>query len=221
MLKECYKRLGISENSTPDEVKKAFRRKIKKLHPDLAKRTRENSLELSQLISAYETILNVHKKRKYYAHSQFAIEMNKTRFNYRTFLAYRLHEPRCWGKLILYEFLHKRNTQALELFERYKEVHSLKNALSRDEFLDCMVFLGEEYHRLGHYMDAFSCFEKIVQEEKKEPYFRDFMVDIYQYISLIFYKKLAKTLAKRELELYTERVSDLGVAMPQTKQKDS
>ncbi len=205
-----YERLGISPSASTEEIKAAFRRKIKSLHPDVSSLSRETTWELSQVIQAYE-ILSKEGARKEYTDGLYIYRYRQKRFNYREFLISRLYLASSWGKLILFEFLHYRNSFALELFETYKELHSLYDALERDDYLDCLVFLGEEYLTKKKYEDAFCCFEKIIIEERKRPYFKHFMVEIYRHVQLIVGTMFPKILAKERLAVYTNRIQALQI----------
>ena len=63
-LPDYYKTLGISRDSTPDEIKKRYRELAKKLHPDKSKevKTDETMVEINK---AYEILSNKERKEKY------------------------------------------------------------------------------------------------------------------------------------------------------------
>jgi DnaJ-class molecular chaperone len=64
-MSDHYKTLGISENSSIDEIKKAYRKLSLKYHPDKNQGSAE-AVEMFQKISeAYEVIGNDEKKREY------------------------------------------------------------------------------------------------------------------------------------------------------------
>jgi len=59
---DFYKLLGISQDATPEEIKKAFREKAKKYHPDI---NPEGSEMFKKITKAYETLIDKEKRKIY------------------------------------------------------------------------------------------------------------------------------------------------------------
>ncbi len=64
MAKDLYEVLGVARNATEDEIKKAFRRQARKLHPDVNKSPNAEE-EFKELNEAYD-VLSDANKRAYY-----------------------------------------------------------------------------------------------------------------------------------------------------------
>src|SRR5262245_7181999 len=62
-MRNPYDVLGVSKSASADEVKKAFRRLAKKLHPDANKKDAKAAAKFAELNAAYE-VLGDEKKRK-------------------------------------------------------------------------------------------------------------------------------------------------------------
>jgi DnaJ-class molecular chaperone len=60
-----YTVLGISENATPDEIKKAYRQLSLKYHPDKNQGSLEAITKFQQLNEAYETLSDPEKRQQY------------------------------------------------------------------------------------------------------------------------------------------------------------
>lgn len=65
--KSYYDVLGVGRNATADEIKKAFRRKAAKLHPDAG----GDEEEFKQLNEAYEVLKDPEKKKEYDTYGQY------------------------------------------------------------------------------------------------------------------------------------------------------
>jgi len=67
MAKSLYKTLGVSENATASEIKKAYRTLAKKYHPDMNK-TPEAEDKFKEINAAYEVLGDEQKKSQYDMH---------------------------------------------------------------------------------------------------------------------------------------------------------
>ena len=64
MEKDFYKILGVSKNSTPDEIKKAYRKLAVEFHPDKNK-SKEAEEKFKGINEAYEVLSNPQKRQNY------------------------------------------------------------------------------------------------------------------------------------------------------------
>ena len=61
MIDDPYKVLGISQNATQDEIKKAYRRKAREYHPDLHPNDPAATQKMNEVNQAYEMLSNPEK----------------------------------------------------------------------------------------------------------------------------------------------------------------
>jgi molecular chaperone DnaJ len=65
MSHEHYSTLGISQNATEDEIKKAYRKKAMELHPDRHGGDKAKEAEFKKVAAAYQTLSDSTKKTNY------------------------------------------------------------------------------------------------------------------------------------------------------------
>jgi len=70
-MKDYYKILGVSEDSSPDEIKKAFRKLAVKHHPDRG----GDEKKFKEANEAYDTLKNADKKQEYDTMRRFGSNM--------------------------------------------------------------------------------------------------------------------------------------------------
>lgn len=62
---DYYEILGVNKNATDDEIKKAYRKLARKLHPDLNPNDKEANKKFQQLNEANEVLSDPEKRKKY------------------------------------------------------------------------------------------------------------------------------------------------------------
>ena len=70
-MKDYYKTLGVSQNATNDEIKRAFKKIAKKEHPDRG----GNESVFKEANEAYDTLKDTNKRQEYDAMRRFGSNM--------------------------------------------------------------------------------------------------------------------------------------------------
>ena len=72
MIQDPYRVLGASPGATQDEIKRAYRRKVKENHPDLHLNDLEASKRMNEINEAYDMLMNPEKYAQRRAQEQQA-----------------------------------------------------------------------------------------------------------------------------------------------------
>ncbi|NMH28973.1 DnaJ C-terminal domain-containing protein [Flavobacterium silvaticum] len=67
---DYYKTLGLNKDASADDIKKAYRKLARKLHPDLNPDDAEANKKFQQLSEAYEVLSNEENRKKYDAYGE-------------------------------------------------------------------------------------------------------------------------------------------------------
>lgn len=189
-MENPYKILGVPENATAAEIKRAYRIKAKLLHPDTSKA--ETTEKFRKLVSAYETLSDV-KQRSLFDESFF---MSRARdkyhrstnsFDYRTWLLARTDEE-SRSKLIFFDLMHNREDDAVNEFKKMSMEHAgfrLAKWFTREDFMDYGFILAEELVIRQEYYDAFILLEQIIRMEYSYEYFRHFFPEVMDLARLV------------------------------------
>lgn len=65
MPKDYYEILGVSKSSSPEEMKKAYRRLARKYHPDVNKGDKKSEEKFKEISQAYDVLGDPEKRKKY------------------------------------------------------------------------------------------------------------------------------------------------------------
>jgi curved DNA-binding protein CbpA len=186
-----YDLLGINQDASAAEIKKAFREKAKQLHPDVAGSGQSEMMR--KLIGAYEILSNKERRSEYdRIYSRF---VKRGGFDYRTWLNEQ-DNPSSQAKLILYELLHLEEDAAIKIWRKNGALDfNLGKHMEREDWLDCQYILAEELDKRGDSFEAFKLLADILAEERRRPYFKLFTVEIESYI-----KNLVKSRLKPQVD---------------------
>ncbi|HEY9811110.1 MAG TPA: DnaJ C-terminal domain-containing protein [Halomicronema sp.] len=70
-FKDYYAILGVSKNSTAEDIKKSFRKLARKYHPDMNPGNKEAEARFKEVNEAYEVLSDIDKRRKYDQFGQY------------------------------------------------------------------------------------------------------------------------------------------------------
>lgn len=219
IIEDYYKILSVSPSASTSEIKRAFRKKAKALHPDIPHNVRNtdgkkaNEQAMMRLIRAYEALLDAKRR------AEFDFFYNKTAkkgesFDYRTWLKEQA-DPESRATLIFFDLFHNAEDEAVREFLRLCSEHpsfSLRRYFSRGDFMDCGFVLAEELYFRNHYYESFLLLEQIIREERKDAYFRHFFPEVLILARKLIREKLIYTLADDLLLDCCEVALDFGLS---------
>ncbi len=212
-MKDFYKTLGVRPNATLAEIKRAYREKVKRLHPD-SSGDGSKSNEFSEVVQAYR-VLSDARQRSIFDES-FFIKIRRTykdadSFNYYDWLKARDDEE-SRAKFIFYTLMHQKEDEAVAEFKRMQMNHaefSLKKWFTREDFMDYGYILAEELVIRGEYYDAFILLEQIIKMEYSYQYFYIFFPEVIDFTLTILKKNIDGVISDElALDVY-ERALDL------------
>ena len=175
-----YAVLGVSSEASAAEIKAAFRRRIKELHPDLQAARPEGAppeITVHQVIEAYEILSDV-AQREEYDRARHTAPREST-FNYRDWLKER-PDAESKAKLIFYDVLRERSADAVALYAEFsaQRTNDLERLLGREDFMDCAFMLALEYENQGDDVQAVALYRRIAQLEGEKAFFRHFFAEV-------------------------------------------
>jgi tetratricopeptide (TPR) repeat protein len=211
-MNDYYRILGVSETASQSEIKRAYRKKAKELHPDLSAK---NSAEFRAVVTAYKT-LSDHRSRLLFD-AQYAFARRRARpagskvFDYRTWLVER-YDEQSRSRLIVFDLLHELEEDAVDEYKKLiaeNPLFTLARYFTREESMDYGFILAEELVNYEDYYAACVLLEKILLLEKTFSFFKVFSEEVKDFARTVFIDMLegsvsdeyAIDLWKRALEL--------------------
>ncbi len=181
-MKNYHKVLGVQPNASIAEIKRAYRKKAKTLHPDVSD---QDDTKFHLLSFAYEQLLLLHQ------HSAFDMPIfdkentnhgkgNDSTFSYRDWLMQRKDEESIC-KLIFWDLMHGREDDAVKSFKKMNTERAefkISKWFSREDFMDYGFILAEELSFRNDFYDAYSLLKQIILMEQNIPYFKLFFPEV-------------------------------------------
>ena len=221
-LPDYYKILQVPKNAKSAEIKRAFRDRAKKIHPDTGNRSPQTLAAMRELLTAYETLIHDNLRWEY----DHRLTLPDKEFNYREFLLSRYADPESSGKLIFFDLLHDYEKEALDLYDTLvrEKGFNLSEHLDREDFMDCTFLLAERYEAENNFSATFNLLKTLVSYELERPYFRHFFQEILDKLrNLLIHEKhlpiaehieyllqiIRMPIREREKSVYIKKASEL------------
>lgn len=201
-----YDVLGVRQDSTPQEIKRQFRRRAKEIHPDVRPQDGGAAGEMRLLLAAYET-LGDSARRLEYDRSLGRAAAGRG-FDYREFLRGRPDDPYSQARLVFHDLLTDRAVEALEVYARLlaKDAFPLERYLSREDAMDGAFLLAEVYEERGRLREAWSLYTRLYLLERERPYFRHFIDEVIDRLRILTCTRMPPGVPPAEL---IERLAEL------------
>ncbi|MDR1863485.1 MAG: DnaJ domain-containing protein [Treponema sp.] len=202
-MENYYSLLGVSRTAGSEEIKKAFRERAKRLHPDIA--GDKAAGKMRNLLTAYEVLSD--RDRRFEYDRAYARFTRKYHFDYRTFLREQPDNPESRAKLIFFELLHLEEDAALEIWQEGGGLDfPMEKYLDREDWMDCTYILAEELAKRNRYYESFFLFLGLIREERRRPYFKHFMQEVEGFLKEMVRLKLRSAV---DAETYVECIEAL------------
>lgn len=209
-----YAVLQVERQAGLAEIKRAFRRLLKRYHPD---KNRTNAAWAEQrtreIVEAYH-VLSDERRRKF--HDQ---QLRVESFEAATPNGAAPPVPPTNGAAArcrqLFDYLLRGNTEvALNLYESLRgenRTFDLYPYLSLKDHLDCKFLLGEAYEQRGQLDEALALYEEVFQEELEGPRLRYFFDEVQDRIITIYCQHVPKLPDPHEAARHFQHALKLGL----------
>jgi curved DNA-binding protein CbpA len=171
--KNAYAVLGVSTRATSGEIKAAFRRLVKRYHPDRNPDDTERvPKEMLELVEAYRTLQNPRKRFLAQREAERADGVSGRRVK---------PKPPSDGQRILRHLLGRRGKAAAGLYENLlRDGKSLREELRHRDYCDCAFLLAEYFQRTKKRRRGAALYEELyicIGPSSSRAYLRDEVED--------------------------------------------
>lgn len=185
-MQDLYAVLGVRRGATVAEIRSAFRKKAKALHPDATGRADARNIEaFHEAVFAYNTLI-AHRTRGLFdrqCEMRRASGEEREPFDYHKWLLAR-GDDESMAKLVFWDLMHGRESDAAEEFcalVSQRSRFSMRHWFSREDFMDLGYILAEELDARQHYYEAFGILAEIITMEREKSYFRLFFSVVLEF----------------------------------------
>ncbi len=195
-MQDCYKLLGVSPSASQAEIKRAYRKRAKELHPDIPvdwKGAERRDELMRELIRAYETLSDPARRSEFDSLYGVYCRYQAQRadgFDYRRWLLER-DDDESKAKLIFFDLLHDLEDEAVREYLARRASpggFDLSRYFDREDFMDCGFIMAEELGFRLEWYEAFQLLSEVIGLERERPYFRHFFPEV-----VAFARDIART----------------------------
>jgi hypothetical protein len=198
-MENYYTVLGVKPNATFSEIKKAYRSRAKKLHPDASRdASAANRERFTSVVQAYEVLSDPQRRtlfdRTLRLHPRFRKETRGSAdsFDYRKWLLARKdEESRC--KLVLFDLRHGRESEAVAEYVRVlrgRHDFLFSRYFGAEEAQNWGFILAEEMILRARYYDAALLLLNGIRLERRYPVFGLFFPEVISLTKGILLRRL-------------------------------
>ena len=197
-MQDYYKILGVPHTASAAEIRYAYRKKAKLLHPDI---THSDSDEFRILTEAYKTLSDFKARNLFDQSFAFSGSNHKAKnsshtFDYRLWLLSR-EDDESRAKLIIYDLTHGLEDSAVSEFKKMNMTRTnfrLSRWFGHEDFMDYGFILSEELVLRHEYYDAIILLSQIIKMEWKFNYFKFFFEEVEDFTRHILLNNLEGSL---------------------------
>ena len=208
MVVNYYQVLQVGHRAAGPEIKRAFRRLLKRFHPDRNPRNATWAEEQTrQLVEAYH-VLSDEMRRRHHDH--------QLRLNGRQNSSGASSRDTPGGTValcqrVLHDLLDGNGRRAAATYQQLrgeKPTFDFYPFLSLKDHLDCKFLLAEEYERQASLRESLLLYEEVYREELEGPRLRYFFDEVYDRIVAIYCHRVGRELeAEEAVELFEHALS--------------
>jgi tetratricopeptide (TPR) repeat protein len=211
-LSNYYTILGVRPDSSREEIRNAYRKQVKAVHPDVHNGDPGSVERMKAVVLAWE-VLSDETRREDYNRIHGIRAEGPREFDYAEFLRSRRDDQESQSRLVFYDLLHDNPEEALQIYDTLVATgdFELSTYLGREDFMDCAFLLAEEYESRDDFTRAFQLLAAIVRFERQKPYFRHFMTDVYERLRGIVCFKMAESQPGQVVLHYLHQMIDWDI----------
>ncbi len=188
-MRDCYEVLGVPRTASAAEIRRAYRKKAKLLHPDVT-HSQEDAGAFRELVQAYETLTDARSRGIFDDSAAFRTETwhykkrTVKKFDYREWLLAR-SDDESRAKLIFFDLMHHREDDAVNEYKRMNMTHvdfKMYKWFIREDFMDYGFILAEELVLRREFYDAVLLLCQVIQMNYEYDYFRLFFPEVLDFM---------------------------------------
>ena len=205
-MNDHYATLTVKEDANQIQIRAAFRRMVKKYHPDLNERRNAWAhRQMKKVLDAYEVLADDAKRGAY--DRKLQAYRNGKRDLFRERLAAQ-DDPESLSQLILYDLLNGNAAQAVAAFERASAEDAdfdVAFHLRPRDWMDCKFLLGEQYEKRKAPLKALHLYEAIYFSPASDQHYRHFLHEVGERIRRLCCGELARAAEPADAIPYYKR----------------